>query len=156
MRRKRIMIIGPTKCGKTTLANELNDIRGTARKTQDVIYGKNTIDVPGAYIENAWMYQHLIAASQDASHVLILIDQSKRSDVYSPGFAKVFSCPVIGIISKCDLVPENEEHCIQLLKRLGVRGPYYRICCLDGTGISALKKDLLESNEMNFEKHGIP
>ncbi|HWT74838.1 MAG TPA: EutP/PduV family microcompartment system protein [Mobilitalea sp.] len=147
MRRKRVMVIGPTNCGKTTLVNVLNDNKEPARKTQDIIYGKNTMDVPGAYIENAWMYQHLIAASQDASHVLILVDQSKRSDLYSPGFAKVFRCPVIGVISKSDLMPENEEFCIQQLRRIGVKEPYYRISCLNGTGIGTLINDLLIDNE---------
>jgi ethanolamine utilization protein EutP len=148
MRRKRIMVIGPTNCGKTTLVNELNNITGTPRKTQDIIYGKNTIDVPGAYIENSWMYQHLIAASQDASQVLVMLDQSKCAEVYSPGFAKIFRCPVIGIISKCDLTPENEEICIKQLKRIGVKEPYYRISCQNGTGISELKSYLFENNEL--------
>ena len=147
MRRKRIMIVGPTNCGKTTLANLLNDYEGPLRKTQDIIYGKNTIDVPGSYIENAWMYKHVIAAAQDASHVLMLVDQSRPSDVYSPGFAKVFRCPVIGIINKADLMPENEEFCIRQLRLLGIAEPYYKLSTKNGTGISALKEQLFENRE---------
>lgn len=147
MRKKRIMIIGPTNCGKTTLVNALNDYEGPVRKTQDLIYGLNTMDVPGAYVENVWMYKHLISAAQDASHVLILVDQSKISEVYSPGFAKVFRCPVIGIISKSDLLPENEEYCIQQLRRIGVTEPYYKISSQDGTEIDALKKYLFRLTE---------
>lgn len=144
MRRKRVMVIGPTNCGKTTLVNLLNETTGTARKTQDIIYKNNTMDVPGSYIENAWMYKHLIAASQDASHILLLVDQSKSADIYSPGFAKVFRCPVIGVINKVDLKTENEEFCIRQLKRIGVMEPYFKISSLYGTGISALKKYLFE------------
>lgn len=144
MRKKRIMIIGPTKCGKTTLANVLNDYTGLAKKTQDIIYGKNTIDVPGAYIENSWMYKHLIAAAQDAAHILILVDASKCTNVYSPGFAKVFRCPVTGVINKVDLADEKDEFCIRQLKQTGVTEPYFRISSLYGTGISALKKYLLD------------
>jgi len=142
MRKKRIMIIGPTNCGKTTLANVLNDYTGPAKKTQDIIYGKNTIDVPGSYIENSWMYKHLIAAAQDASHILILVDPSKHTDVYSPGFAKVFRCPVIGIINKVDLLGEKEEYCIRQLKQTGVSEPYFKISSLYGAGIGALKEYL--------------
>lgn len=147
MRRKRIMVIGPTNCGKSTLVNLINDIEKPIRKTQDIIYGKNTMDVPGAYIENTWMYQHLIAASQDASIVLILVDQSSCTDLYSPGFAKVFRCPVIGVISKTDLMLENEEYCRKQLRRIGVKEPYYQISCKDGTGLSTLINDLLMINE---------
>ena len=61
MRKKRIMVIGPKGCGKTTLVNSINDYDGPLRRTQDTIYGRETIDVPSAYIENAWMYKHMIA-----------------------------------------------------------------------------------------------
>lgn len=135
-------MIGPTGCGKTTLVNALNEHDGPLRKTQNIIYGEKTMDVPGAYIENAWMYKHLIAAAQDASHVLILIDQSKCDDVYSPGFAKVFRCPVIGVITKSDLKQENEETAIRKLKTLGIEEPYFRISCPSGAGIRELEEYL--------------
>ncbi|CAB1252684.1 Ethanolamine utilization protein similar to PduV [Clostridiaceae bacterium BL-3] len=136
------MIIGPTNCGKTTLANALNDYRGPLRKAQDIIYGKNTIDVPGSYIENTWMYKHIIAAAQDASHVLMLIDQSRCVNVYSPGFAKAFRCPVVGVITKVDLMAENEEFCFKQLKQIGIVEPYYKISVPSRIGIDALKEYL--------------
>lgn len=145
MRKKRVMVIGPTGCGKTALVNALNGQEGPLRKTQNIIYKDKTIDVPGAYIENTWMYKHLIAAAQDASHVLILIDQSKCDDVYSPGFAKVFQCPVIGVITKCDLRTDNEELAVQKLKKLGIAEPYFRISVPEGTGIKELKEHLYGS-----------
>ena len=145
MRKKRIMVIGPTGCGKTSLVNALNDYEGPLRKTQNIIYTDKTMDVPGSYIENAWMYKHLISASQDASHVLIIVDQSSRSDVYSPGFAKAFQCPVIGVITKCDLADDKEDLAIQKLKKLGVEEPYYKINVTDGTGMTALKDRLYSS-----------
>ena len=73
------MVIGPSQCGKTTLVRALEEDDRPLRRTPDLIYGKRTMDCPGSYVENADMYKHLIAASQDASHVLILIDQSGRS-----------------------------------------------------------------------------
>lgn len=142
------MVIGATHCGKTALVNALNGYDGLLRKTQDIIYGKNTIDVPGAYIENAWMYKHIIATAQDASHVLILVDQSRCASVYSPGFAKVFRCPVIGVITKIDLMPENEDLCFRQLHRIGISEPYYKISVPTGVGIKALREYLFA-----FEKN---
>ena len=144
MRKKRIMVIGPSRCGKTTLVNSLNDYKGQLRRSQDIIYGKNTIDVPGSYIENAWMYKHIIAAAQDASYILLLIDQSRCVEVYPHGFAKSFRCPVIGVITKCDLMPENEDKCFRQLKRIGVLEPYFHISFPREIGIEALKKYLFE------------
>lgn len=147
MRKKRIMVIGSSRCGKTTLVNALNNYDGPLKRTPDLIYGKNTIDVPSAYLENSWMYKHIIAAAQDASHVLILVDQSNCNEIYSHGFAKSFRCPVIGVITKCDLIPENEEKCLRQLKNVGVSKPYFNISFPMGTGIDALKKYLFEKGE---------
>ena len=141
------MVIGPSRCGKTTLVNALNNYEGPLRRTPDLIYGKNTIDVPSAYIENGWMYKHIIATAQNASHVLILVDQSNCIDIYSHGFAKCFRVPVIGVITKCDLSPENEERCLKQLRDIGVAEPYFHISFPIGMGIDALKKYLFEKGE---------
>lgn len=147
MRKKRIMVIGPGRCGKTTLVNALNDYRGPLRRTPDMIYGENTIDVPGSYLENPWMYKHVIAAAQDASHVLLLIDQSScHTTPYSHGFAKVFNCPVLGVIVKCDLSQENLEACFWQMEQAGVAKPYYQVSVTKGIGIEELKKYLLNDD----------
>ncbi|MDA8223664.1 EutP/PduV family microcompartment system protein [Desulfosporosinus sp.] len=145
--KKRIMVVGPTQSGKSTLANVLNESTRPLKKTQDVIYGKNTIDTPGSYLENASMYKYLIATAQAASHVLMLVDQSKPREVYPPAFAKTFTCPVIGIITKIDLVPENSKLCIQQLKKIGIDEPYFWISLNDNTGVEALKQYLFGKQE---------
>jgi len=147
MKTKRVMLIGPTGSGKTALANALNGSDGLLRKTQTITYGNNTIDVPGSYIENTGMYKHIIATAQHASHVLILIDQSKCTEVYSPGFAKAFRIPVIGVITKCDLKEENLDTCIRQLKKIGVSEPHFQISVKTGNGIEALKNRCLTTED---------
>ena len=120
MRKKRIMVIGPKGCGKTTLVNSINDYDGPLRRTQDTIY--------------AWC-------------ILLLIDQSRTAEVYSHGFARAFHCPVIGVISKCDLMPENREICERQLEKTGVRQPYFAVSVPEGTGVEELKRYLLELKE---------
>ncbi|WP_094607000.1 Propanediol utilization protein PduV [Sporomusa silvacetica DSM 10669] len=145
--KKRIMIVGPSHSGKSILANVLNDSARPLKKTQDVIYGKNTIDTPGSYIENAYMYKYLIATAQSASQILMLVDQSRLIEVYPPGFAKSFTCPVTGVITKIDLAPENVNLAIKQLKRIGVFEPYFWISLQDNTGVEALKNYLLGKQE---------
>lgn len=147
MRKKRIMVVGPTRSGKTTLVNELNGFSGKLKKTQDIIYGQNTIDVPGSYIENRWMYKHLITISQDASHILLLMDQSKSDTVYPPRFAQSFRCPVIGVISKGDLMVDNWEFCCKQLQQAGVLQPYYKVSVPKGIGLEALREKLFLSHK---------
>ncbi len=141
--KKRIMVIGPTQSGKSTLINFLNDSARPLKKTQDVIYGKNTIDTPSSYIENPSMYKYLIATAQAASHVLILVDQARPTEVYPPGFAKTFTCPVIGVVTKTDLVPENADLCNQQLRKIGIFEPYFWISLKDNRNVDSLKHYLL-------------
>ncbi len=144
MRRKRIMVVGTRGCGKTSLVNYLNNYDGPLRRTQDTIYGKETIDVPSAFIENASMYKHMIALAQDAWVIVAMVDQSWCHEVYSHGFARAFRCPVIGVIGKSDLSPENEEVCRKQLQKIGIREPYFRISNKDGSGLEELKSYLEE------------
>ncbi len=145
--KKRMMVVGPTQSGKSTLINVLNGSTRPLRKTQDVIYGKNTIDTPGAYIENSSMYKYLIATAQTASKVLMLVAQSRPVEVYPPGFAKSFTCPVIGVVTKIDLTPENAQACIEQLKRSGISEPYFWISLQDQRGVAALQDYLFKTQE---------
>lgn len=138
------MVMGASGCGKTSLAYALEQRQGPLRKTQDILYGKHTIDVPGTYLEVPWMYKHLIQAAQDACHILLLVDQSRCLEVYSPGFAKAFRCPVNGVIMKCDQSPEQEEKCVGQLQRAKAAEPYFRVSAVTGVGIAQLRSYLWE------------
>ena len=153
---RRVMVIGTGKSGKTALVDAINGEKRPPRKTQDMIFGKYTIDVPGAYLENPWMYKHLISAAQNnAGHILILVDQSNPVDKYSHGFAKVFRYPVTGVITKCDLHPENEGICRKQLKYIGVEEPYFRVSVKTGEGIEELKEYVLKDIIERSRKHEI-
>ena len=142
---RKVMVIGIGKSGKTALVDAINQVERKPRKTQDMIFGKYTIDVPGSYLENPWMYKHLISAAQNnAGHVLILVDQSNVTEIYSPGFARVFRCPVTGVIMKADLHPENRPICEKQLKTIGVEPPYFPVSLTENTGIEELKDHLRE------------
>jgi len=136
------MIIGPTGSGKTTLANAINGYDGVLKKTQDMIFGRYTIDVPGSYLDNPWMYKYLISAAQNnASRILCLIDASADREVYAPGFAKVFTCPVTGVITKCSPEDKKAQKCVEQLKRIGVEEPWFFLRNKDDkAGLEKLKK----------------
>ena len=142
MRKKRIMIIGPGGSGKTALAAAINGLDGPVKRTQNMVYGEKTLDVPGVYLESPWMHKHIIAAAQDASHVLMLVDQSSCRESYPPGFAKAFRVPVIGVITGNGKKPENDGWCIRQLKKAGISTPCIHINLSDRTGIDELKQIL--------------
>ncbi|MDQ7095097.1 EutP/PduV family microcompartment system protein [Desulfosporosinus sp. PR] len=142
--KKRIMLVGPAQAGKSTLANLLNGTSRPLKKTQDVIYGPQTIDTPSSYLENPSMYKYLIATAQSASHLLLLLDSSRIASIYPPGFGKTFTCPVSGVITKIDLGLENVQLCREMLERSGVCEGFFPVSLQEGSGVEALKAFLFK------------
>lgn len=154
MKKKRIMILGSRESGKSTLANYLNDLDTVPKRTPHMVYGKNTLDIPGSYLESPWMHKHLIAAQQDAFCVLMLCDPQAAKRSYPPGFAKVFRIPVIGVITKSDLGPSGIERCRAELRSAGVSEPYYEISAHKTGGLDELTGLIDTIRNDNKEKGG--
>lgn len=143
------MVMGPKGCGKTTLAKFIEGDERPVKKSQDVVYGTYTMDIPSAYIEGPWLYGHLITLLENQGNMgIILVDQSSNHASYPPNFAKVFNCPIIGVITKSDLKPENEDYCKRQLEKIGVNPPYLKITTKDITTLETLKKHVLEKNRV--------
>ena len=181
MRKKRIMIIGAGRSGKSSLGRWLDQEaaawdstaqeaaagnsaarRGTAgdsagwraaagnlwsRRTPALVYRGNIMEAPGAYLESPWMRHHLIAAAQDAFCVLMLVDFMGKRDIYPPGFANVFRQPVLGVVTKCSLIQADDvrlDNCRKQLARAGVREPYLITSVVDGIGLEALSREVMD------------
>lgn len=152
MRKKRIMIIGAGKSGKTTLVRVIEEDDRPVKRTPHMVYGTKTIDVPGPYLESPWMYKHIIAAAQDAFCILMLADLTGEREVYSPGFAKVFRVPVLGVLTKEASGRTQEERCIAELRKAGVQLPFYHVVFPEGEGFAKLKEKLVEIEEELWSK----
>lgn len=131
MRKKRIMIVGPEKSGKTTLASLLEGEEVKVKRIPSMVYRKNTLDTPGAYLESPWMKSHLIAAAQDASCVVMVSDAAGKKRAYPPGFAKVFRVPIIGVVTRCDLPGAEIRSAEKQLIEAGVPHPIYFVSIND-------------------------
>ena len=151
------MIIGAGRSGKSALGRWLDQqdwFPGAARgenpdswnrRTPTLVYRGAVIEAPGAYLESPWMRHHLIAAAQDACCVLMLADSTGKREIYPPGFARVFPCTVLGVVTKCDLTASDGrrmEACFKQLARAGIRNPFLRTSILDQTGLKALGREV--------------
>ena len=65
----------------------------------------------------------------------------------SPGMVEDLRRDLIGVISKCDLMPENREVCERQLEKTGVRKPYFAVSVPGDRGVTELKRYLLELKE---------
>jgi ethanolamine utilization protein EutP len=142
----RILLIGGIGAGKTSLKLRMSGTTGKAPKTQVMTYSSTFIDCPGEYLEIPRYYHVLIDASHMVSEIWALQDAKAPRTKYPPGFAKVFTKPVVGIVTKIDLPDADPERAISLLKRAGLEDPIYLTSVMTGAGYEALAlrlKDIL-------------
>lgn len=135
---KKIIFMGKTGSGKTTLCQKLDDLELKYRKTQSVEIYNDSIDTPGEFIENRWMYASLATTAADAKVIALVYDCTQEENYIAPGFATMFCKEVIGIITK---ISKGDEKSIKLaydrLKLAGVNR-IFMIDTIDNLGIGEL------------------
>lgn len=135
----RIIFIGKTGCGKTTLCQKLNELEIRYKKTQAVEIYDNAIDTPGEYLENRNYYSALIMTAVDAEIIALVADPTAYESFIPPAFAGSFAKEVIGIITKINLVQEvtDIEKVEERLKQAGV-SKIFKVDTVDNLGIKEL------------------
>jgi ethanolamine utilization protein EutP len=134
----RVMMMGPVSCGKTTLCRYLNGLPRIDAKTQTVEQIGDTIDTPGEYMESRRWWNRLLVTASDADLVFFLQDCTNPNFRYAPGQAAMFNCPVAGVLTKIDLVDEEEILRTRELLSLTGASPLFAVSSHSGEGIEAL------------------
>lgn len=122
---KKIMLVGKTGCGKTTLTQVLLGLEVAYRKTQAVCYTGCVIDTPGEYVENRRYYSALLASAASCDLVGLVQDASAPNSIFPPKFSSMFSKKVIGIVSKSELDNCNHARAEKFLRWAGVEEVVY-------------------------------
>lgn len=138
----KILLIGGTGAGKTSLKLRMSSETAKATKTQVLTYDSTFIDCPGEYLEIPRYYHVLIDASHMVSEIWALQDAKGFRAIYPPCFTKVFNKPVVGIVTKIDLPDADSLKAIALLKHAGIEDPIYLTSAVTGAGYEGLKSRL--------------
>lgn len=135
----RVIFIGKTGCGKTTLCQKLNELEIQYKKTQAVELYDNAIDTPGEYLENRNYYSALIMTAVDAEVIALVADPTAYESFIPPAFAGSFAKEVIGIITKINLAQASSDidKVEERLKQAGV-ARIFKVDTVDGVGIKEL------------------
>ena len=118
---KKIMFIGKSRCGKTSLTQALHNKKVEYLKTQSIRYCGSVVDTPGEFTENRRFYSRLMVTSAKADIIGFVQDATAETSVFPPRFASMFTKKVVGIISKADLAGGDIKRAERFLKRAGVR-----------------------------------
>jgi len=105
---KRMMLIGPSQCGKTSLTQRLRGEAVRYQKTQAIVWSPETIDTPGEYLENRCLYSALLTSACEADVVALVLNADAQWCPFSPGFTLPMNRPTIGIITKADLAQDEQ------------------------------------------------
>ncbi|MEG1255893.1 EutP/PduV family microcompartment system protein [Clostridium sp.] len=140
---KKVIFIGKTGSGKTTLCQKLQDLDLKYKKTQSVEIYDESIDTPGEYLENRFYYKALIVTSVDADRIALVCDCTAEESYIPPGFSSMFAKDTIGIITKIDIASSNDkiEIAREWLHEAGV-SKIFEVNTLEGTGIEELSEYL--------------
>lgn len=136
---KKIILIGPIGCGKTTFVQSLKNIYRRYKKTQTMEYYGDIIDTPGEYLENRRFYNALIVASFDCDVIALLQDSSSKRCIFPPNFANIFTKPVIGIITKIDKESKCLDFSEKCLKLAGA-SKIFQISAIEGIGLEDVEE----------------
>lgn len=140
---KKIMLIGRTSCGKTTLTQKLMNEEVKYKKTQAVSYKSRIIDTPGEYVENKMYYKSLLVLSADAKIIILVQSAIDGATLFPPKFLTMFpKKEVIGLVTKIDLENADVERSKKFLLEAGAT-EIFTIGLNDEEGLEAIKKRLV-------------
>ena len=135
-KRRRVIFIGASMAGKTTLTQAMMREELRYRKTQTLdIVGGFIIDTPGEYLERGGMRGALSVAAAEARLIVFLQSASAAQSFFPPSFASMFGKPVAGVVTKTDIAsPEEIAEAKIRLTRAGV-GRIFVTSAYTGEGI---------------------
>lgn len=137
----KIMLIGRTGCGKTTLTQKLSNEEVKYKKTQAVSYKSKVIDTPGEYVENKMFYKSLLVLSADAKVIVMVQAANDQDTLFPPKFSTMFPRKeVLGVVTKVDL-NEDSSRSEKILIEAGAK-EVFKIGFDDKEGLEKLKKRL--------------
>lgn len=144
---KKILLVGRSEAGKTTLRQALNGGVLDYQKTQYVGHESVVIDSPGEYAETAHLGRALALYTYEADVVGLLINATEPYSLYPPGITSACNRPVIGIITKIDSPDANVVRCTQWLHLAGCRD-VFPVSSYTGQGIWQVLNYLAEPGDV--------
>ena len=138
---KKIIFMGRSGCGKTTLKQALRGENIHYHKTQYINYNDAIIDTPGEYCESKHLGRALALYAYEADVVGLLISSIQEFSSYSPGVAASCNREVVGIVTQIDR-PEGDPERAERWLRLAGCQTVFHVSAVEGIGLDELMDHL--------------
>lgn len=147
---KKLLLIGRSGCGKTSLTQALRGETIHYQKTQSMVFDDFLIDSPGEYAENHDLGTALALYSYEADVVALLIAADDNYSLFPPCITCLVNREVIGIVTKIDKAdPKRAE---RWLKLSGCKDVFF-VNSLTGEGVASVLEHIkMRKTNKNKEK----
>ena len=144
---KKIMLVGPSGAGKTTLTQAMKGRRITYHKTQYINNYDVIIDTPGEYAENKTLARALVLYSYEADVVGLLMSAIEDYSLYSPHIVSMATREVIGIVTQIDQPDARPDLAAMWLELTGCKKIFY-VSSVTGEGVGDIQDYLREEGDV--------
>lgn len=142
-RKKRIILIGRSAAGKTTLCQRMNHEELKYHKTQTVqIINQNMIDTPGEYLERRYFRGALMVTATDADIIVLVQDATEGGTMFPPAYNSQFAKPTVGVVTKSDLATETQVENARKYLRMAGAIKVFVVSSVTGDGVPELVEHL--------------
>ena len=140
---KKMILVGRSECGKTTLKQALKGGTLEYHKTQYIYHTDVVIDTPGEYTESKKLAEALSCFSYESDVVAVVQAADEPFSLFGPSIRSGITRPIIGIITKTDSPNANVPMVMRWMEEIGCD----RIFCINnktGEGAEELSEYLSE------------
>ena len=121
----KIVLMGRSECGKTTLTQALKGEKIHYHKTQYINHFDVVIDTPGEYAQTHHLGYALALYSYEADVVGLLLAANEPYSLFPPNITCMVNRDVIGIVTKIDAPDARPERAARWLRLSGCRRIFY-------------------------------
>ena len=144
---RKIIFMGRSEAGKTTLTQALKGETITYHKTQYVNNYDVIIDTPGEYAETKNLGGALALYSYEADVVGLLLSAIEPYSLYPPNVTCMCNREVIGIVTKIEHRLADPEQAAEWLRLAGGEKVFF-VSAYTGEGVAELLEYLKEDGDV--------
>ena len=140
---KKIILIGRSGAGKTTLTQAMKGEEIKYHKTQYVNYFECIIDTPGEYAQTHELGYALALNFYEADVVGLLLSATEPYSLYPPNITCMVNREVVGIVTQINEPKADPERAARWLRLSGCKKIFY-VDSTVGTGVPDILSYLRE------------